>query len=302
MLEFRPLQLEDKELVQKYLKVWNFENAELTFSNMYMWRKDSSPEICELDGFLYYKFDVKPGVPAILAPIPLDKNADFCPAMTRIEKYMKANGWEVNVRSINEEFRGLIEKCCPGRFAFFENRDFEDYVYSMEELRDLAGKRLHGKRNHIHKFLFLYEDQYTYAPLTEADVPECIALYDEWLEKKGTEPADYASERAALLEALHNLKALELRGCVIRINGTVQAFSVGVKATPELAVIHIEKANDEIEGLYPFINQQFVKNAWSDVKFINREEDMGLPGLRRAKMSYYPVRLVRKFYAKLSEL
>ena len=300
-MEFKPLELSDRALVDKYLSVWDFESAELVFSNMYIWKHNSQPQLCEQDGFLYYQYIVG-GKPAFMPPIPIRKDMDFCPAMTRIEKYMKEQGWEVNIRMINEELREMIERCCPGRFAFTENRDYEDYIYRVEDLRFLSGKKLHGKRNHINKFLSLYGDRYTYEPLKDADIEECIALYDAWLVNKNGQVKDYEQERIALVTALNNMEALNLKGCAIRIDGKIEGFSVGAQLNSNTVDIHIEKGNDEIQGIYPFINQQFIEHEWAHLTYVNREEDMGIPGLRRAKMSYNPVRLVRKYEAKLSEL
>ncbi|MDL2289190.1 phosphatidylglycerol lysyltransferase domain-containing protein [Clostridia bacterium OttesenSCG-928-F22] len=300
-MEFQPLELSHKALVDKYLAVWQFEGAEWAFSNMFIWRHKNKPMICEMDGILYIHVELN-GHRCFMAPLSLDREEDYCPAMTRVEKYMKEQGWAVDIRMINDTLRERIEKCIPGRFAFSENRDYEDYIYDAEELRTLQGRKLHGKRNHINKFMAMYGNNFEYAPMQQQDVAECLALYETWIENKGGDLTEYEDERISLTQALTNLEALGLKGCVVRINGKIEGFSVGAQLNDKTAVIHIEKGNDTIQGIFPVVNQLFVKNQWKDCEFINREEDMGIPGLRRAKMSYNPVRLVRKFTARSSEI
>ncbi|MGI6169634.1 MAG: DUF2156 domain-containing protein [Christensenellales bacterium] len=299
MLDIKPVGIEDRDTIERFLRVWNFDNADLSFSNIFMWRDSSHPHYFIEDDVLYLVYLRPVKTPIAAVPIPLDRDADFHPMMMRIVDYMKQQNWAVHIVSINEELRGRIEICCPGRFAFSENRDLEEYVYSSEELRLLPGRRYHSKRNHINKFLANYS--YVYQPLRSEHTQECLELYDRWQERRGASSTSYLDERKALVLALDNREALGMEGCVILINGEVQAFSLGTLINPNMADIHFEKANDDYNGIYTFINQQFVEHQWKDVPYINREEDMGIAGLRRAKMSYYPIRMVTKFEARLSE-
>jgi hypothetical protein len=299
MLDIKPVGIEDRETINQFLRVWNFENADLSFSNIFIWKDSSHPHYFIEDDVLYLVYLRPARTPIAAVPIPLKRDADFCPVMARIVDYMKQQDWTVHIVSINEELRGRIETCCPGRFAFSENRDVEDYVYSSEDLRLLPGKRYHAKRNHINKFLASYS--YEYSKIGPEHTQECLALYDTWQEKRGASASSYLDERKALALALEHREALGMEGCVILVGGSVQAFSLGTLINPQMADIHFEKANDDCNGIFTFVNQQFVEHQWKDVPFINREEDMGIAGLRRAKMSYYPVRMVTKFEARLSE-
>ena len=184
-------------------------------------------------------------------------------------------------------------------FILTPDRDNFDYIYNMEDLRTLSGKKYHGKRNHINQFLSANE--YEYVEITPSMLLECMAIYEAWLAKKDPAEQGVLGEKNAILIGLQYMEQLGPKGGGIRMGGQLRAFSLGERLDDEMAVIHIEKAEGEIPGLYPLINQAFVDNAWKDVTYINREEDMGLEGLRKAKLSYHPAFLLEKFKAELPE-
>ena len=194
--------------------------------------------------------------------------------------------------------RMLIEQAMPGFFRYERDPNNDDYVYSTYDLINLEGKKYHQKRNHINRFLKNYE--YTYESIDDSNIEECIAAEIEWL--KGKEPdRSLQDEKIAIMEALNNFDQLGLKGGALRIDGKIQAFSIGDLLNPEMVVIHFEKANTEYHGSYAMINQQFAANCWKDIPYINREEDMGIPGLRKAKRSYHPIKMVEKYTAYLAK-
>ena len=158
----------------------------------------------------------------------------------------------------------------------------------------LAGRKYHGKKNHCNAFVKEYPD-YVYEEMNRSNIDECIAFGDMWCERRMGDDPSLVCEKCAIHEALNNFEALKLRGGVIRIGGKVEAFSFGEKINDNTAVLHVEKANPEIRGLYSVINRDFAKNAWGDVTYLNREEDMGIEGLRMAKESYKPEFMVKKY-------
>ena len=177
------------------------------------------------------------------------------------------------IRNIWEPFKEIIEKSCP-------ELDIEpaeiawDYVYSREKLATLKGKKLHGKRNHINKFMQENPD-WEYKKLVPSMYEDCIAVYDGWKESKDLSEDEFANERRSVVLALTNMEKLGLTGGAILLDGKIKAFTVGERLNDDMQLIHIEKADSEINGLFPMINQQYVLHECADVQYINREEDMG---------------------------
>jgi hypothetical protein len=172
-------------------------------------------------------------------------------------------------------------------------------VYRTEDLIQLAGKNYRAKRNHINYLLRTY--RITYEPMNESHIGACLNMAVNWCEaRRCEEDLNLGSEWDATREALNNFSALGIEGGVVLVNGQVEAFTLGELLNQETAVVHIEKANTEIRGLYGVINQQFCENRWKGVPFINREQDLGEPGLRQAKLSYSPDHLVEKFSIRLA--
>jgi len=193
-----------------------------------------------------------------------------------------------------------IEQSCPELFM----KPLEiawDYVYDRESLATLKGKKLHGKRNHINKFMKTYPD-FEYKKLDTSMIAECLDLYDEWSSHKDETTIEAYDEKTSVCLALKNMDALGLTGGCIVLEGQIVAFTVGERLLPHMQLIHIEKANYEIEGLYPVINQQYVLHECQGVTLVNREEDMGIEGMRKAKHSYQPVKMIKKYFISTREL
>ena len=203
-------------------------------------------------------------------------------------------GKPFEMRGIYEETMPLLKSCLPDTTQFIDDRDNWDYVYLRDNLANLAGRKYHAKKNHANAFRKENPD-YAFSVISKNDIADCIAFADLWCEIKGQNAEGLRCELCALEEALINYEVLNIRGALIRIDGVVQAFSIGEKYNKDMAVIHFEKANPEIRGLYTVINQDFCSKVWNDVIYINREEDMGLEGLRKAKESYHPEFMVKKY-------
>ena len=178
-------------------------------------------------------------------------------------------------------------------------RDHFDYVYRSTDLIELAGGKYHTQRNHVNSFNRSH--RYRYEPLRPEHLPACLDLCARWCQfKRCEEDMSLMGEWEAIKVALSNFQALQLQGGVILIDDRVQAFSCGELLNQDTAVIHLEKADPELRSLYAVINQQFTREVWAGVPFINREQDLGEPGLRKAKLSYHPHRLVEKFRIRLA--
>ena len=188
---------------------------------------------------------------------------------------------------------GLMDAIRNGDYMLYD-RDQADYVYESEKLATLAGKKLHGKRNHINKFQKLYPN-WSYEPLNDENMEECFQMALKWRNQNGCEedPGKNA-EMCVALNALRLYKELDQRGGVLRVDGQVVAFTIGEELCEDTFVVHIEKAFADIDGAYPMINQQFVQHECTGYQYVNREDDAGSEGLRKAKLSYRPAFLVEK--------
>lgn len=298
---FRPITLDAKSTIERYTKPWALECSDLSFANLFIWGADGKMEYAEKNHSLYIKMDFE-GVPVYFwAPISeYGKAVDYRKAVYDGFAYMKQIGVEPTYRSVWTPFRDKMLEACPELFCVPTDISW-DYVYSRESLATLKGKKLHGKRNHINKFLSQNPD-YEYRKLEPSMVPDCIALYEHWSEEKDEPSVQLEDEKRSVFLALNNMDVLGLTGGAIYLNEKLCAFTVGERLLPQMQLIHIEKANTDIDGLYPMINQQYILNECEGVEWVNREEDMGLEGMRKAKRSYNPARMVEKYMLSLRDL
>jgi hypothetical protein len=294
--EFRPLGLEDRQLFRDVLWQYQPETSELTFTNLFIWQAHYGFEWClDRDWLLVISRSPARGGWA-LPPLGPGPRAEVC---ARLLTWLAetegrpASGIQRADRRLAAELAG------SPKFAVEPVRDQFDYLYRAQDLIQLPGGKYHAKRNFINTLERTY--RCTYEPLETGHLAACRELAAAWCSLKRCE-ADLGlmGEWQAVDAALDHLEALEIQGGVILIDGRVEAFSLGELLNGDTAVIHVEKANPEIRGLYALINQQFCEHAWAEVPFINREQDLGEPGLRSAKLSYHPHRLVEKFRIRLT--
>ena len=301
-LIFHDITLDVKPLIDSYTKPWMLECSDLSFTNLFIWGMDGKMQYAEKDNVLFIKLHFS-SVPMYLwAPIPkYGVEVDYKKAILDGIAYMKNAGVEPTYRSVWTPFRDKILEACPELYSMPTDIAW-DYVYSRESLSTLKGKKLHGKRNHINKFLSKYPD-YEYKRLTPEMVEDCIALYDKWIMEKDEETAKtLQTEKRSVLRALDNMEELNLIGGTIYIDNKLCAFTVGERLHPHMQLIHIEKGDTDFDGIFPMINQQYVLHECSDVELINREEDMGVEGMRKAKRSYQPIKMIEKHLISVKDL
>ena len=212
---------------------------------------------------------------------------------------MPQRGLPFVIVSVAEPMIERIEAVRPGKFTFsHDSEDGDDYIYLAEKLRTLSGKKLQSKRNLVNRFKAAYEGRWSYEDMTRDNIKDAFAFHIHWCNLNGcARERDFEGETCAIVQALHNFDYLNLRGGLLRLDGEVIAFTFGCKATPDMFVVQIEKADHTIQGAYQMINQQFVQRNCNDVEYVNREEDLGLEGLRKAKKSYYPAMRGVKYVA-----
>lgn len=214
----------------------------------------------------------------------------------------KKRGWPFRIMYIDEHCLPLFENVSGYRIRLSYDPDYSDYVYDANELRLLAGKALHSKRNHFNRFSRTYPG-YEYRPISVDDRDEALKLVKSWCDEKGVDCCNLCvSDYRAIRQLFDDFDILDIRGGSIRIDGRLVAFALGTLCeSSDTAVINFEKAVTGYEGLYAAINKLVLDNAFPKVRFVNREEDMGIMGLRKAKESYGPVRMIRKYEAWLQK-
>lgn len=297
-LEFRPIEAEDIETLTPYFCQRPNKTCDSVFLESFLWRE-------------YYnvRFAISDGK-AIQWLMTL--NGEECGAMPMCKEGDIGHYFYEMVHYFNEELH-LPYKICladeeavlalhldPQKYEVTELEDLKDYLYDGEAMRTLSGKKLHKKKNNLNAFKKEYEGRYEYRRLCCSDRYDVWNFLDQWRETKGQEVEEHLDyEIEGVHEVLKNCSILCVRMGGIYIDGKMEAFTIGSYNSYEnMAIIHIEKANPEIRGLYQFINQQFLINEFPDVALVNREDDMGLEGLRQAKMTYNPIDFARKYLVK----
>lgn len=291
---FKRPELEDKEIITAYFDRAPSRSCERTFVNVYLWSRHYRVQYAVIEDALVFRSRDN----GIAFSYPAGEKENIRKAVDYLTGYCKDLGCPLVFYNVTPEMFAQLEAWYPGRFTVEYNRDYADYVYEREKLATLAGKKLHGKRNHINKFKTLYPD-WTYEALSDDNVEDCFQMALEWRNENGCEDdPEKNAEMCVTLNSLRLYKELGLKGGVLKAQGRIVAFTVGEPLCDDTFVVHIEKAFPDVEGAYPMINQQFVQHECMDYKYVNREEDTGAEGLRKAKLSYRPAFLEEKGIVK----
>lgn len=294
MLNFKKLEIDDKEIFKKYMSGQGYRHSEASFSNLFIWQ--AAWDICYAydDKALYMKMDSDIYKPFMLPPYLLDKNEPIRPCIDIAAEYMYKNFGKFDMKCVIPETKEKIEKECPDEFVFEYDEYNAEYMYNTSDLANLQGKKYHSKRNHINAFL--KNHSFEYFEYNECYAYDCLTIHDKWCESRDISGTDEAEEEfLSTQNAIQYFNRLDFKGCVIYVDGAPAAFSFGERISEDTAIIHIEKTTGEYDGLYQLINREFVRNCWSDTTYINRAEDMGLEGLRKAKQSYYPAFMLGRY-------
>jgi len=287
-VKFKYPALEDKELFVSYLKKYPSRSCDRTFANIYLWAKHYKLEYAIVNEVILFRIK---GETACSFAYPVGEASKI----KEVLDYLLENcEGPFTLYSVTEQQFAQLDEWYPEEFEIEFDEDAADYIYECEKLSTLAGKKLHGKRNHINKFK-AEQENWSYEAITEDTYEECFQMSLKWREgNEIEEDEEKRYELAVTQNALRLMKELDLIGGILRVDGEIVAFTIGEEISEDTFVVHIEKAFAEIQGAYPMINQQFVLHECGQYKYINREEDMGVPGLRRAKQSYRPVFMIRK--------
>lgn len=297
MLDFFALKPEHKEMLDRYLLTCGERGCEYNFANLFLWGRQKATVhggnlafFCQFNRKSVYLFPVgenlKPTLDAIIH--------DAC-----------KRGIPCRLTSLTNADQEKLEQWYPGRFYFQPDRDSFDYVYSIDALADLKGKKLQRKRNHCNRFHLLHHGCAA-VPITDENTPLVTAMLEQWYARRREQDptASFYLEQTAIMKALRNREALGMEGLALMDKGRVIAMTMASRLSENTFDVHFEKAMDGYDGAYSAINQEFaryLRQKYPQVKWLNREDDMGLEGLRKAKLSYCPDRLIEKRWACLKE-
>ncbi|RDY31566.1 DUF2156 domain-containing protein [Lachnotalea glycerini] len=286
-IEFKRVELEDKELINSFIKKQSSRSCSLCFANIYLWEPHYKVTYSIVENMLIFKSSEDK--PSFSYPIG---GSDVKKAIDTIIKYCEEKSLAFKMYGVTEEQFEVINQLYPNEFQIEYNRDDANYVYETQKLINLSGKKYHGKKNHINKFMKLHED-WNYEDITEENLDECIQMALDWRKENDCDTNELKSiEFCVALNALKKRKQLDLIGGLIRAEKKVVAFTIGEPLTKDTFVIHIEKAYADVDGAYPMINREFLAHHASEYTYVNREEDTGAEGLRKAKLSYKPIFMV----------
>ena len=288
MIPFKDIELTDRELITSYTLNSPRQNCDLSFSNLCSWRFLYDTKFAIQDGFLLLKFWAE-GELVYMMPIG---NGDLEKALGALREDARQEGQPLCLLGICAGMCSELEAYMPDQFQFTADRDYADYIYLRTDLATLSGKRFQAKRNHVNKFKRTYN--YEYSPITPDLIQECLDLEAEWCKANNCDQHEgTGNERRALVYALHNFEELGLTGGILHVDGKIAAFTFGMPINQDTFGVSVEKADTSIDGAYAMINYEFANHI--------REEDLGIEGLRKAKLSYQPTIILEKYVACLKD-
>lgn len=297
MIPFKDITLADKDTITSFTMKSDRRNCDLSFSNLCSWRFLYDTQFAVVDNFLVFKFWAGEQL-AYMMPVG---TGDLKAVLWELIEDARKENQHFCMLGVCSNMRADLEAILPEQFTFTEDRDYADYIYLRSDLSTLKGKKFQAKRNHINRFRNTYPD-YEYTPITPDRIQECLDLEAEWCKVNNCDQQEgTGNERRALIYALHNFETLGLTGGILHVNGKIVAFTFGMPINHETFGVHVEKADTSIEGAYAMINYEFANRIPKQYIYINREEDLGIEGLRKAKLSYQPATILEKYMACLKE-
>lgn len=300
MIPFKPLELDDRELFLKYLKDYNFNTYEYSFLTLYLWRKMCNTQFSIIDGTLVIRKSGKCTASYFMQPVGYTKDT-LESVLTKLNLIKNScPGYKNLFRDIEYPFLSILKEIYGKGISYREDVNNFDYIYTSQDLISLSGHKYHGKKNHYNHFIsnYNYEVKDLYS---EHVVNDCIKFAKDWYDKRGNKSEQLKYEFESTEDILKHADLLNIKGIAVYVDNSIAGFAIGEKVNSDMAIVHIEKSDLQYSGIYSFINKALAEKYFSDVSFINRQEDLGIEGLRKAKMAYHPVRLEKKYIIDLYE-
>lgn len=297
MIDFKPLDIAQKAEYDKFLLACGERGCEYNFANLYLWGRQRAA-FHQGNVAFFSQFNRKS---VYLFPL----GTDLKPTLDAIIHDAKMRGIPCRLTCLSQDDCALLERLYPGKFRYHFDRDGFDYIYAIDDLAGLKGRKFQRKRNHLNRFRQEHPD-YTVEPITDENTARAEEMLDTWYaQRQAADPlADFYMERSAIRKALQHREALGMEGLMLTLNGKVLAMTMGSPLSDNTFDVQFEKALEEADGAYPAINWEFaryLREKYPHLQWLNREDDLGLEGLRKAKMSYCPHHMIEKNWACLLE-
>ncbi len=291
MLEFRDIEITDKKRINSALSKSDFMGCEYSFANNMAWKRLADSKISFYkDFYICCAFGTEDNIPHFIFPAG---EGDYKEIFGELKRFTDSMGKPLVLTGVTERSVAVLNELFPDSFTCEFDRDSSDYIYNSADLIHLKGRKYHGKRNHLARFS---EYDYSYSPISEKDFDDCISFCAvNYNNKDSFSNHSFVAEQYAINTYFTYFNEFELKGGIIRINGQTAAVAIGEKLNSDTFCVHIEKADTNFNGIYAGINQRFAEAEASGADFINREEDLGIDGLRKAKLSYHPAFLLKKY-------
>ncbi|HIZ85220.1 MAG TPA: DUF2156 domain-containing protein [Candidatus Coprenecus stercoravium] len=293
-IPFKEIELSDKEWADPLLAVSDYRATEYCFTTLYIWAGFFGTRIARHRDWLMMRSEWDKDSLSYIFPAG---NGDVREILDLIEEDAAACGKKAVVWAVSGAAE-KIEAACPGMYEFTPVRKSFDYIYETERMISLSGKKYQPKRNFISRFKTLYPD-WTYEDITSGgQIDECLEMTDRWCAVNGcSHDKSMQMEACAVRSALNNFGHLRLKGGLLRTGGKVVAYTLGEQLNSDTFIVHVEKAFSDVTGAYPMINRTFLEHEAGGLTYVNREDDTGDEGLRKAKLSYHPVFMLEKYLA-----
>ncbi|KXS56143.1 MAG: hypothetical protein AMR96_04340 [Candidatus Adiutrix intracellularis] len=292
-MTFKPLTIDDQAIFRAAEKNAPQTTSDINFTNLFIWRSHYRPTWTEFDGCLCLIARPEGKEPFALPPAGPGNH------LTALQFTLARLKNQVRVPVIKRAPEELVKKIEAAGLTFMStpDRDNDDYIYLSQQLSTLSGRRMHQKKNHYN--FFVNHNQFNCLPITDELLPELLAMQESWLatkiEHNDIPPSHLAHELESVQELLAHHKTLNQIGLALKIDERIEGFTLGEIVGPNTALVHLEKANQEIRGLFVALTSHFCRSLPPEIIYVNREQDLGLPGLRQSKESLKPDHLRRKF-------
>ncbi len=295
MLEFKPISLDDREKIENYFNFLEEPFCDFTFGNLFFWSVVENTNIAFFNDFLFIRFSDDEN---FYYTFPIG-DGEIKSAFDLILENAKLNNKKMKFVCLNKNQSKVLKEIFGEKIKINKNRDGFDYIYSLEKLSSLSGRKYHSKKNHFNSFKNKYN--FIFEKINENNIGDCISFAREWYGENEATPT-LLREQKALECAFKNYFKLNLIGAIIKVENKIIAFCIGEEMyNKNIFCTHFEKADYNFQGAYTAINKLFSEFLFKDFKLVNREDDAGVEGLRKAKLSYHPEILLEKYYAEFRD-
>lgn len=298
---FKKITLKDKYLYYKYIDKNKFLSCEYSFSTLFMWKEFNNIEYDILnDIFIIKKYDNNNGN-FFMEPLGEIDDSDLINLINHLELIRKEEERKWLFGDVSIGFLNRLKGIYKEDLIFEEEKNNFDYVYDFNDLINLSGRKFRKKRNKYNQFIknYNYKTEFFKSFLDNKEKKECLEFLDKWYLENKQKDDEFLAEINGTRNLINYLEELDLDLIKLYVDNKLIGISIGERFNDSTYIVHVEKCLKEFNGAYAFINNSLLKNSFLDLKYVNREEDLGVLGLRKSKMSYNPKFLERKYLVKI---